>query len=66
MRIIVDEMPKRSGKCLFKKYYSEKFDHWTCSFSDTIVCPLDMKGKCPYLCALKEYKENSQNAKPAN
>lgn len=66
MRIIVDETPKRSRDCFFKKYYNEKFDHWTCGFCKTTVCSLDAKRKCPYLCTLKEYEEGAQNANPAN
>lgn len=49
MRIIVDKMPKKSSNCLFRKYYSETFRHWTCGFSETSVCFLDCGGKCPYL-----------------
>lgn len=66
MKIIVEEMPKRSGNCLFRKYFNEKFGHWTCGFSEKTVCSLDMKGKCSYLCELKEYEEDTKNANPAN
>lgn len=66
MRIIVDKTPKCSSNCLFRKYYNEKFNRWTCGFSETTVCSLGMKGKCPYLCTLEEYKEDTQNANPAN
>lgn len=56
MRIIVDKLPERSGKCLFRKYYNEKFDRWTCGFSEATVCSLEFKGKCPYLCSMEEYE----------
>lgn len=49
MRILVDMMPQSGEECLFKKYYSEKGNHWTCGFHDTTVCSLDSGLECKYL-----------------
>lgn len=54
MRIIVDKLPLGSSKCLFKKYYNEKYDHWTCGLNETNICSLDSGMECPYLCEAEE------------
>lgn len=49
MKILVDEIPKYSEDCIFKKYYNKKCNHWTCGFREMTVCSLDCGGKCEYL-----------------
>lgn len=49
MIILIDSMPQSSSECLFKRYYSEKGNHWNCGFHDMTVCSLDSGMKCKYL-----------------
>lgn len=50
MFIVVDKMPKNSSECLFKKYYKQEFNGWTCEFFDIELCCLERGIQCPYLC----------------
>lgn len=52
MRIVVDKMPNSGSECLFKRYYNEKLNIWTCGFWETSVCSLDCGKECSYLCEL--------------
>ncbi len=56
MRIVVDKMPEKSVECLFKKYYQQNIDCWTCGFFDIEVCCLEHGIECPYLCESKDCK----------
>lgn len=55
MKIIVDEMPKCAGDCLFFTSPSI-FEYRGCSLSGVCnaICVLEFNGFCPYLATLSQ------------
>jgi len=63
MRIVVDKMPTKSSECLYKKYYNQNIDGWTCGFFDIDLCCLERGMACPYLCESKQCNKRKSGIK---